>query len=842
MIIVATVANAQFVEQFTDGGFNQNPNWDGTEQLFEVNSDKQLQLNGNDNLEVAYLSTVTTSFDNVSWEFEIKQDYNPSESDFVKIFLASDNEDLSNNTINAYFLKIGSNGNSDGLEFYVKTGTTEQLLLNMLPSVFSTTPHFIYKVTKNQYGKFVFYYKDINAANFITLDSVTNTTFTNNQFFGFLANYTLANKTNFYIDNIYYITDNTAPTIDSIVVLNPKTVQVFFSEALDETSANNSSNYSINGFNINTALLNNTNNSVTLTLDNALNSNSSYTVTVDNVADINQNATDNLTNNFQTPFYPSANEITINEVLYNPNGSTALPNAQYIELYNNTNNVIDISACTLNNGAIVPNRVVIASNSYVVLCDASAINLFNGINNVVACTNWTNFNTAGQSFEFLNINQNIIDSVTLNNNYFYDAQKANGGYSLELQYPNSCEPLFVWNESANTSGGTPSSANAAITIDRANAAISATIIDAKTIGVAFNYPMQMASLETISNYTLNPSIGIQSAIALDDKTVHLTLNNDLVLNTFYTLFVQNIEACIGNNILVDSFSIINTKIPAIGDLVINEVLFTPKNADEQFVEIKNNTENYFKVKDILFAKASVVSQIENFNLSFDDEHLIKPYDYLVFTLDANQLSSTYSNTNIDNCFTVSDLPLDEEEDIVIIKNSENTMLDKLHYYSSFHLSTLNNIEGISLERVSPLYNKTQDVDNWHSASKTVGFATPGIKNSELQEIDFAATVTVEPEVFSPDQDGFDDLLLISYQLENSLARAVANIYNTEGRLIKEITENESINDKGFFKWDGTDNDGNKSKIGIYFVQVNLSYSNGEQKSYTYKCVLASRLN
>lgn len=841
------LTNAQFVEQFTDGGFNLNPDWNGTEQLFEVNNNKQLQLNGNDNLDAAYLSTPTIGFDNVSWEIEINQDYNPSENDFIKIFLACDHNNLTNNSFNGYFLKIGSNGNSDGLEFYVKTGVTEQLLLNMSPNTFSNHPNFVYKITKDQNGKFVFYYKDINATDFIALDSIVHNGFTNNQYFGFLAYYTVPNKTNLYLDNIYYTiypnADNTVPNIDSIVTLNPKTIQVFFSEVLDEQSANNLNNYLLSNFNISNALLNTTsNNSVTLTLNTALNSASNYELIINGVSDLNLNEISNDTARFSTPFYPNNNDLNITEVLYHPNGSTALPNAQYIELYNNTNHTIDISACTLNNSAVIPNRTSIPSNEYIVLCSDATANLFSNINNVISCSNWTNYNASGDSFEFLNINQNIIDSVTLNNSYFYDAQKANGGYSLELQYPNSCEALFVWNESANADGGTPAKANEAISINRDNQAISATIIDNNIIGIAFNFPMQIASLETISNYVFNPTLSILSATALDNKTVQLTLNNELAINTFYTLLVNNIEACIGNNIVVDSFSIINTKVPVKGDLVINEVLFTPKNADEQFVEIKNNTENYFKVKDILLAKASTVSQIENFNLSFEEEKLIEPYSYLVFTLNANQLKSTYSNTKVENCFTINDLPLDEEEDIVIIKNSENKILDKLHYYNDFHLSTLNSTEGISLERVSPNYNETQDKNNWHSASKTAGFATPGILNSELQEIDFAATVTVEPEVFSPDQDGFDDMLLISYQIESGLTRAVTNVYNTEGRLVKEITDNEYINDKGFFKWDGTDNDGNKSKIGIYFVQVNLSFNDGKQKSYTYKCVLANRLN
>ena len=52
------------------------------------------------------------------------------------------------------------------------------------------------------------------------------------------------------------------------------------------------------------------------------------------------------------------------------------------------------------------------------------------------------------------------------------------------------------------------------------------------------------------------------------------------------------------------------------------------------------------------------------------------------------------------------------------------------------------------------------------------------------------------------------------------------IYNDRGQLIRRLTTNEVIGQTGTIDWDGIDDDGNLSDIGIYIVHVSLFNAEG----------------
>ena len=80
---------------------------------------------------------------------------------------------------------------------------------------------------------------------------------------------------------------------------------------------------------------------------------------------------------------------------------------------------------------------------------------------------------------------------------------------------------------------------------------------------------------------------------------------------------------------------------------------------------------------------------------------------------------------------------------------------------------------------------------WHSAGENVGWGTPGNSNSqyklsEISDVNFHAV----NEVFSPDNDGFEDVAIFSYKLDQIGMVGNAFVYDNRGRLIKSILTNE----------------------------------------------------
>ncbi|MEA3451968.1 MAG: gliding motility-associated C-terminal domain-containing protein, partial [Bacteroidota bacterium] len=137
---------------------------------------------------------------------------------------------------------------------------------------------------------------------------------------------------------------------------------------------------------------------------------------------------------------------------------------------------------------------------------------------------------------------------------------------------------------------------------------------------------------------------------------------------------------------------------------------------------------------------------------------------------------------------------------------------------------------------------TQDNANWHSASEDVGFATPAYENSQaLEETgEEDAEVYLEPLIFSPDHDGFEDFLTINYRFEKGGYTATIIIYDARGKQIRILQNNSLLATEGFFKWDGLTEEGSKLRPGIYIVYMKAFEPNGTIKVFKKVVTLASK--
>jgi len=167
--------------------------------------------------------------------------------------------------------------------------------------------------------------------------------------------------------------------------------------------------------------------------------------------------------------------------------------------------------------------------------------------------------------------------------------------------------------------------------------------------------------------------------------------------------------------------------------------------------------------------------------------------------------------------------------------------DSVTYNPDMHFSLLNDEDGVSLERLD--FNRpAHDNTNWHSAAESVGFATPGYQNSQSKAADTSSpNVTVNPEVFSPDNDGIEDVVDINYSFDAGGFVGTILIYDAKGRLIKTVIQNELLGTAGTFSWDGTLENGEKGRLGIYVIYFEAFGLLGEIKQFKLSCVLAGRL-
>jgi flagellar hook assembly protein FlgD len=123
----------------------------------------------------------------------------------------------------------------------------------------------------------------------------------------------------------------------------------------------------------------------------------------------------------------------------------------------------------------------------------------------------------------------------------------------------------------------------------------------------------------------------------------------------------------------------------------------------------------------------------------------------------------------------------------------------------------------------------------------VGFGTPGYPNSQLMgDAQLQGQVAINPAVFSPDNDGFNDFAVIDFQLPTPGFVANIRIFDANGQLVRHLAQNATLTTAGRFRWDGLDDKLNKLPMGIYVVLTELFNLQGKTKKFKQAVTLARR--
>ena len=262
-------------------------------------------------------------------------------------------------------------------------------------------------------------------------------------------------------------------------------------------------------------------------------------------------------------------------------------------------------------------------------------------------------------------------------------------------------------------------------------------------------------------------------------------------------------------------SLINAPKYSFGSLVINEIMFDAAAGNSRYVEFFNTSNDSIQLGAVNF-KAGTVNRFRLSNSSFK----LPPKNYFVLAGD----SSIYSNYNwlkIDNKIRVtgiSSLGLNTTGTMIVLKDLYGSTLDSLNYSSSWHKKNIYTTKNISLERLNPLLGSNLNT-NWSSSVETEG-GTPGKQNSVFAEnISRESKVTINPNPFSPDNDGFEDFAIINFDLTQQLSQVRIKVFDSHGRLVRTLVENRPAASKNSVIFDGLDDNGNPLRIGIYILLI-----------------------
>jgi hypothetical protein len=349
-----------------------------------------------------------------------------------------------------------------------------------------------------------------------------------------------------------------------------------------------------------------------------------------------------------------------------------------------------------------------------------------------------------------------------------------------------------------------------------------------TVKVRFSEVMDSITALNTANYSIS---GVNpTEVEYGRTSVLLTFAQAWQELVSYTLHVENVYDLSANMVApTDLTFVLDT---TYNNLIINEILFNPQVGGEDYVEIYNKSERAIPLGNIILATWDDNNSRLKTACRISDSAVIAPHDYCVVTRDT-ALNRHYTVMSPEKViYPVNALPtFANGEGTVIIALKDSTVIDRLDYTEKMHNTFLNNVKGVSLERRS-FDLGTQNESNWHSAAKSAGYGTPTYKNS--QSYDFLyneGDITVEPTLFSPDADGYNDVTNISYQFENCDYTGNIFIYDAQGRLVKRLERNAILGCHGVFSWDGTNEAKARCQVGNYVVYMEVFDTKGNKQTF-----------
>ena len=855
MIVLYSGAYAQVSDDFEDGDFTHDPVWNGHQDRFRINSSFQLQLNHPGETNSAYLNTSNQLVDSVSWEFYMKLSFSPSANNNAKVYLVSNQVNFGED-LQGYYLQFGEAGSDDAIELFKQNGAEFISICRGEEGRIASSFSVRVKVVHKQNAWMV--YTDFDDLGIYTLECQgSDESHYTSSFFGFVCKYTSSNSTKFYFDDIvikYAAFDQKPPIVKYVSVINGSQLKLTFSEAITKETAENINNYHVNlaeGGRPSNAILNPTQREIILDFQYAFEENKDYIIQVSGISDLVNNIMNDTAIGFKRTEL-KAYDVIFNEIMADPSPEVQLPNAEYLEIYNRTENAIDLSDWILQIGSsdkVFP-KVIIPSYGYLILCKSSNIHLLSMYGNGLGFSSFSLVN-AGTQLVLKNELGAIIHEVAYTEAWYQDNEKADGGWSLERIDPTAyCQEEGNWQESVDERGGSPGTINSIdgiiddtedLMIDRIQ------ILDNIHIRLFFSGKMDSLSYGNPLYYMMDNGLGSPEMCFMEApkyNSITLVLRENMQFGIIYTIeTLEGISACGGSDASGLSARFAIPENIESGDVVFNEILFDAAVDDGEYIELVNISDKVVEVSGLSISRLKANQYDTTWYTMSLVGNLLFPNDYLAFSSSRTQVEKVYFSENPEDIIDLNDfisLP-NEEGQLILHKNaSRDSIIDRLHYSEDWHYSLLNYTKGVSLEKMDLFAGNIQE--NWHSAASAVNYGTPAYKNSQFQEAgEINSKFELSPEIFSPDNDGYDDVLQINYKMEAAGFTLNLVIYDSRGRKIKHLVKNELLGTAGSFYWDGQTEDYQKAAIGIYILYFEYFNLNGQVKSEKLTTVLGGRL-
>ncbi len=521
-------------------------------------------------------------------------------------------------------------------------------------------------------------------------------------------------------------------------------------------------------------------------------------------------------------------------MMVDPTPVVGLPDAEYVEIFNATDFPIPLPSISIASGgapaALDTLEGQLPVGAYAVLVKSAAAERFVRADVLVLTTQLPGLtNTFDQVSLF--IDGKLVTEVHYSTEWYHDDRRDGGGYALEFTGNGELDCGGNWRASLDPSGGSPGLPNSVTGTRVDSLPPQPSVVDVSDSGAIIDFDEQVIPL--VNDLFLLDGRAV-SLRQMDERTY--ALDAELQPGRIYALSVlPDYSDCAGNfpqePVVLDLF---RPAPVAAGDVVINELLFNPVPGGEDFVELYNTSAQVVQLRGWQLANARSGNRPKMIDRSF----LLPPGNYVVITPDTDDLEIRFSSTKRDNVLEASLPSLPNTSGNISLIDPTGVIIDAFTYHEEMHAPLLSDVEGVSLERLRTDVPAGDD-GNWYSASSSSGFGTPTRANSQSRSADptLNAEFALVETVFSPDGDGYQDVLELSYRVPVPGLLASVRIFDGQGRAVRDLPRS-LLATRGTLQWDGQDATGEPSPVGAYVVLVEVFAPDGRTETHKFLAVLA----
>lgn len=820
-------------------------NWQGNISDFQITTAKELQLNA----PVAGASTLAYPYnfsDSLEFSGNFRMDFAPSLTNSLQIWIAASTSDLS--AADGYYLEIGENGNLDALRLMRRqSGTATQIGAGLAAALALQPARARFSVRRTNPNKW-----DVKVdytggqALLPELSVLDNTIALSGQlYFGLYCVYTDTRKDKYFFDDLQVLRlqpDMQAPQAVSATILDANRVELFVNEPVILTNSIHATvtpgalttpNVSIGA----------SGQSYIATFPQPFVNGTNYTFCLFRASDLLGNIADTLKFtaqylNFQAPAWQ---DVILNEIMPDPSPAVGLAEMEYVELYNRSNKFIKGSELTFKDGTSAAVSLsaltMLAPGDHIVLVGAGlGANLPAGTK-FVEITGLPTLNNDGELLTLGTPIGAIIDAIDYKTSWYADAVKDDGGWSLERINPTlPCSSAANWSASTATAGGTPGKPNSILntTPDQNAPTIqNVELVGNSRIKITFSEGIDSLTASDQSHYQIQPGASI-TAVRVQPQAgiVEIDLAAALSLSTLYRLIINGVADCSGNTMTSTTTGSFGLAEPAQrNDIVFNEILFNPSVGGGRFVELINRSNRFIDMGQCRITGGA----LDNISTQLiQTKTILLPDSILVLSANKLHTDTTYQSNHPVRVYQNS-LPTWPDDEGVAILQCLNigswVTIDSFVYLDDWHnpFLSVSAREGKSLEKIGPDLPSVLR-SSWTSAAQPF-YGSPSANNSASYnppaQGSASQLVTLGSNRISPDGDGYEDFLAITYQTDRPDYFGTVQVWDAEGHPIKSVLKGGLFGSEGLLRWDGDNDNGEIERPGIYLLFFEFVSPDGE---------------